>query len=205
MSVKPGVPPTLVVIAGGRGRRLGGVPKGLIQLESGLTIVEHLLSLGEGPRFINTNDPEAYERFGVPLIGDLVPEKGAPGGVVTALAIAPSEWVFVVACDMPLVTREDLALLAAARRPGADTICFTREGRLEPLVGLYRQALWQDWAPRLEGNPSLRSLLESTHLETIESPQPHHLISLNSLDDVREAAESFRRSGASATFQGSPW
>lgn len=204
-SVKPGVPPTLVVIAGGRGRRLGGVAKGLIQLNNGLTVVEQLLSLSDGPRFVNTNDPSAYERLEVPLIGDLVPEKGAPGGVVTALAIAPTEWVYVIACDMPFVTRAELEALAARAHAKADVVCFTREGQLEPLVGLYRRALWEDWALRLDGNPSLRSLLESTRLETIESLQPHRLISLNSAEDLREAAESFRRSGASATFPISPW
>jgi molybdopterin-guanine dinucleotide biosynthesis protein A len=106
---------------------------------------------------------------------------------------------------MPFVTRAELDELWAHRHAKVDALCFTRDGRLEPLVGLYRRELCFDWEPRLEGNPSMRSLLESTRLETIESAQPHRLISLNSVDDLREAAESFRRSDASATFRGSPW
>ncbi|HEY0882628.1 MAG TPA: NTP transferase domain-containing protein, partial [Archangium sp.] len=104
-SVKPGAPLALVVLAGGRGRRLGGVPKGLIRLGNGLTVVEQLLTLARGPAFVIANVSEWYERVDAPVVADLVPDKGAPGGVVTGLAVAPTEWVAMVACDMPFVSR----------------------------------------------------------------------------------------------------
>ncbi|HEY1086976.1 MAG TPA: molybdenum cofactor guanylyltransferase [Archangium sp.] len=204
-SVKPGGPPALVVLAGGRGRRLGGVPKGLIRLANGLTVVEQLLTLARGPAFVSANVSESYERFDVPVVGDLVPDKGAPGGVVTALAVAPTEWVFVVACDMPFVTRAMLDELERRRHPGADVVCFTREGKLEPLVGLYRRALCFDWALRLDGNPSLRELVDSVRVDTVESEQPHRLTSLNSPDDLRAAAESFRDPDDAGTLPALSW
>jgi molybdopterin-guanine dinucleotide biosynthesis protein A len=172
-----------VVLAGGRGLRLGGIPKGLIRLPNGQTVVEHLLSLAEGPAFVSTNDPQAYERLDVPLIADVVADKGAPGGVVSALAIAPTEWVTIVACDMPLVNEAMLAALHERRHGGVDAVCFTREGRLEPLVAVYRRALVYDWEPRLDGNPSMRELVESSRFDTIESTEPHRLMSLNSPED----------------------
>lgn len=204
-SVKPGGPPALVVLAGGRGRRLGNVPKGLIRLGNGETVVERLLRLAQGPAFISANHAEWYERFDVPVVADVVPDKGAPGGVVTALAVAPTEWVFVVACDMPFVSRELLDALERRRHAGVDALCFTREGGLEPLVGLYRRALCFDWAPRLDGNPSLRELVSSVRLETVESEEPHRLISLNSPDDLRKAAESFRDSSVAGTLSALSW
>jgi molybdopterin-guanine dinucleotide biosynthesis protein A len=64
-------------------------------------------------------------------------------------------------------------------------VCFTRGGSLEPLVGVYRRALCFDWAPRLDGNPSLRELVSSVRLDTIEADEPARLLSLNSRDDLR--------------------
>ncbi len=191
---------TLVVLAGGRGIRLGGLAKGLIRLQNGETVIEHLLRLTSGFSLVSTNHPEWYERLEVPLVADLIPDKGAPGGVVTGLAVSPTEWVTIVACDMPFVTREMVAELHARRHAGADAICFTRRGQLEPLVGLYRRELCFDWAPRLDGNPSLRELVSSVRLDTIEAQEPTRLISLNSTDDFRRAAESFRESGVTGTL-----
>lgn len=189
--VKSGEVPTLIVLAGGRGLRFGGLAKGLIRLANNETVVESLLKLATGPAFVVTNEPEWYERLEVPLVADLVPDKGAPGGVVTGLAIAPTEWVTVVACDMPFVTVQMLERLSERRRPGVDVVCFTREGQLEPLVGFYRRTLCFDWAPRLEGNPSLRELLLSTRLETLEAAEPGRLVSLNSPEGIAKATESF--------------
>lgn len=206
-SVKMGGAPTLLVLAGGQGARLGGLPKGLIRLPDGTTIVEHLLELTDGPAFVSTNHPEWYERLDVPLVADLVPDRGAPGGVVTGLAMATTEWVTVVACDMPFVTREMLDTLWQHRHAHVDAVCFERDGGLEPLVGLYRRALVYDWEPRLDGCPSMRSLAESVRLDTVRWHEPARLMSLNSRDDFRNAAESFRnnRSVGTVPLQVAPW
>jgi len=198
---------TLVVLAGGRGTRFGGLAKGLIRLRDGQTVVERLLGLSTGLSFVSTNHPEWYERLDVPLVADLVPDKGAPGGVVTGLAVAATQWVIIIACDMPFVTSQMLVQLQARRHAGADAVCFTRGGQLEPLLGIYRRELCFDWAPRLEGNPSLRELVSSVRLDTIEVDDPARLMSMNSPDDFRDAAESFRDMDVAGTFppQAPPW
>ena len=205
-SVKSGPPPTLVVLAGGRGQRLGGVPKGLIRL-GGQTVVERLLGLARGTAFVSTNHLEWYERLEVPLVADLVPDKGAPGGVVTGLAVAATEWVLVLACDMPRVTAAMLAQLEARAHAGVDVVCFSRDGGLEPLVGLYRRSLCFDWEPRLDGNPSLRELVSSVRYDTVEADEPERLTSINSKEDLRAAEESYRAAELAGTLppQAPPW
>lgn len=192
-----GVPPeTLVILAGGLGKRLGGVPKGLIRVD-GVTVVERLVELARGPVLLSANHPEWYEWLDVPVVGDAFGERGAPGGVVTALGAAATEWVLVVGCDMPLVTRAMLDQLLARARPSIDVVCFERDGQLEPLLGLYRRSLHEDWAARLEGQPSLKALIESTSYETVQAAEPWRLASLNSPKDI----ESFRSCGASGTVR----
>ena len=190
--VKEGSALTFVVQAGGKGSRLGGVAKGLIRL-GGERIVDRLLALGaEWPRWVVANEPGAYEDLPVPVVADVVPGRGAPGGVVTALAVADTEWVLTVACDMPFVTREAIDALLAAAGPEVDVVCFERGGRLEPLLGLYRRALLEEWAAKLDQQPSLQGLIRSARHRVLTPGDPRVLDSLNTPDELARAGASLR-------------
>jgi molybdopterin-guanine dinucleotide biosynthesis protein A len=152
---------TLAVVAGGQGRRLSGVPKGLLKVGEG-TVLERLLELV--PLFeevlLVANAPEPYARFRLRTVADAVPGKGAPGGVHAALLGARTEWVLAVACDMPFVHPEAVRVLLEARAPEVDAVCFTVEGRVEPLLAAYRASLASPWGEALrKEDPSLRELL----------------------------------------------
>ncbi len=152
---------TLAVIAGGRGERLGGVAKGLLEVE-GRPVLERLLELGRlfGDVLLVANDPAPYVRFHLRAVEDVVRGRGAPGGVHAALEGARTEWVLAVACDMPFVTGAAVRTLLEARGPEVDAVCFTVGGRVEPLLALYRKTLSGPWGEALRGEePSLRSLL----------------------------------------------
>jgi molybdenum cofactor guanylyltransferase len=173
---------TLAVIAGGAARRLGGRVKGLLDV-SGQTIVASLLKLA-GPTdavLLVTNTPEAFAKFAVRMVSDLIPGKGAPGGVVTALFYATTEWVFVVASDMPMLERGHLAALINEAKAGIDAVVATRDGSLEPLCALYRASLVTEWRAALTSEPSLRELvcrvphtrvpLPARALENVNTPE----------------------------------
>lgn len=154
---------TLAVVAGGRGERLGGVAKGLLEVE-GRTVVERLVGLaaelGVAEVLLVANAPGPYARYGLRTVADVVEGKGAPGGVHAALVGARTEWVLAVACDMPFVSAEAARVLLQARSAEVDAVCFEVAGRLEPLLAVYRAALAEDWGEELrKGNPSLRALL----------------------------------------------
>jgi molybdopterin-guanine dinucleotide biosynthesis protein A len=53
--------------------------------------------------FITTDLLGKLDYLGLPLISDILPGKGAPGGLYTALATAANSEVIMVACDMPFV------------------------------------------------------------------------------------------------------
>lgn len=152
---------TLAVVAGGQGRRLSGVPKGLLRVGTS-TVLERLLGLA--PLFaevlLAANVPEPYARFGLRTVADVVAGKGAPGGVHAALVGVRTEWVLAVACDMPFVRPEVIRVLMDARAPEVDAVCFTVAGRVEPLLAAYRASLASSWGEALKGgDPSLRELL----------------------------------------------
>jgi molybdopterin-guanine dinucleotide biosynthesis protein A len=150
---------TLAILAGGKARRLHGVPKGLLRLE-GQTFIERLLKLSScvGEVLLVTDDDDAYGSLPVPRIPDLVPDRGAPGGVHAALAQARTEWVAAIGCDMPFVSAEALEFLLSQRSRESDIVAFEKNGGLEPLFALYRARIAAKWAKLIEKPVSFKDL-----------------------------------------------
>jgi molybdopterin-guanine dinucleotide biosynthesis protein A len=113
---------TGLVLAGGRGSRMGGVDKGL-QNHLGLPLALHALlrlQLQVGAAMINANrNLAAYESMGVPVWPDPLPDFPGPlAGLLAGLEQAETPFLVTVPCDTPhfpgdLVERLGAALLAA--------------------------------------------------------------------------------------------
>ena len=89
---------------------------------------------------VTTNRPENYHFLGLPLYPDLIPGRGALGGLYTALSAASQPLVAVVACDMPFVSPD---LLRAQQQILLDTpvdLAIPRSGEgPEPFHAVYRR------------------------------------------------------------------
>jgi molybdopterin-guanine dinucleotide biosynthesis protein A len=111
---------TGVILAGGRGSRMGGIDKGL-QNFNDVPLALHTqlrLSPQVGELLINANrNLAAYESFGVPVwpdgpsLGDFA---GPLAGFVTGLAHCDTSFLLTVPCDTPLFPQDLVARLAAA-------------------------------------------------------------------------------------------
>ena len=109
---------TGLILAGGRGSRMGGVDKGL-QNHLGLPMAMHaLLRLTPqvGQVMINANrNLGAYESMGVPVWPDIVPDYAGPlAGFLTGLERCESAFLATVPCDSPLFPLDLVERLAAA-------------------------------------------------------------------------------------------
>jgi molybdenum cofactor guanylyltransferase len=109
---------TGVILAGGRGSRMGGVDKGL-QNFNGMPLALHtLLRLQPqvGEAMINANrNLGAYEAFGVPVWPDVISDYAGPlAGFLTALERCETPWLATVPCDTPLYPPDLVARLAQA-------------------------------------------------------------------------------------------
>jgi molybdopterin-guanine dinucleotide biosynthesis protein A len=134
---------TGALIAGGRAERMGGLAKGLLQVDGEPLAARALRFFAAhlGGALLVTNDPTPYAALGVRTIPDVLTGKGAPAGLHAALASATTPWVLTVACDMPFLSEPGLRLLAS-KRAGAQAVIPRWKGRLEPLHALWsRQAL----------------------------------------------------------------
>jgi molybdopterin-guanine dinucleotide biosynthesis protein A len=152
---------------------MGGAPKGLLRVE-GQPIAARALALFLrlfGRAMIVANDPAPYASLGATTIPDLLPGRGAPGGLHAALTAATTPWVFAAACDMPFLDERPIAFLAA-RREGAAAVIVRARGRLEPLHAFWSRAC----LPELErllaaGEPSLRDLARAVEARIVEEDE----------------------------------
>lgn len=109
---------TGVVLAGGRGARMGGVDKGL-QLFNGVPLALHALRRLQaqvGTTLLNANrNIDDYRAFGVPVLPDTVPDYAGPlAGFVSALEHCTTTYLVTVPCDSPLFPTDLVARLASA-------------------------------------------------------------------------------------------
>ncbi len=96
---------TGLVLAGGRGTRMGGVDKGL-QMHAGRPLAQHaLLRLAPqvGAVAINANRHLAeYEAMGVPVWPDALPEYPGPlAGMLAGMQHCGTPYLVTVPCDTP--------------------------------------------------------------------------------------------------------
>ena len=109
---------TGLILAGGRGSRMGGVDKGL-QNHRGVPLALHaLLRLGPqvGHAMINANrNLGAYESFGVPVWPDPVEDFAGPlAGFLAGLEHCETPLLLTVPCDTPNFPEDLAARLASA-------------------------------------------------------------------------------------------
>jgi molybdopterin-guanine dinucleotide biosynthesis protein A len=116
---------TGLVLAGGRGSRMGGADKGL-QNFNGIPLALHTLmrlQLQVGESMVNANrNLSAYEAFGAPVWPDGLADYAGPlAGFLTGLERCETEWLVTVPCDTPLFPLDLVARLAqAAAREDAE-------------------------------------------------------------------------------------
>lgn len=145
------IPALGVVLAGGRGQRLGGLDKGL-QPWRGRPLAAWVLDALR-PQVaavaLNANRHQAaYQALGAPVFADAEPEAfaGPLAGLRAACAPAQAaglDWIWAVACDVPQLPPGLGAALWAARGDAPAVLPRSADGRLQPAHALVSRALLQ--------------------------------------------------------------
>lgn len=143
---------TGVILAGGRGSRMGGADKGLQNFRGMPMAMFTLLRLAPqvGEVMVNANrNLAAYESFGVPVWPDALSDYAGPlAGFLTGLERCETEYLVTVPCDTPLFPQDLVARLAEAlERDGAEIAMAAarEEGQLraQPVFSLLRRDLME--------------------------------------------------------------
>ena len=148
---------TGLILAGGRGQRLGGIDKGL-QPWRGQPLVDHALArLAPQVRevMISANRNAAlYATRAARVLPDASDDFPGPlAGILAGLRAASTPWVAVVPCDSPLLPLDLFGRLAQGLGDARGAVVQRDDGagglRLEPVCCLLSTALADDLARHL--------------------------------------------------------
>lgn len=188
-------PPLLgLVLAGGRSRRMGR-DKAALEY-GGQTQLDRACCLLDGfcaAVFVSVRaDQSALPgRGGRPTIVDGAESDGPAAGLLAALRSRPDAAWLVLACDLPLLTREVLAQLIAHRDPARPVTAFASatDGLPEPLCAIYEPA-FRDLLEKFlaEGCRCPRKMLIRLGTPILPPPDPHALDNVNEPADYAAAA-----------------
>ncbi len=171
MSLDHSPPPSLapcsiLLLAGGRGARMGGKDKGLLPWEE-KPLIAHIHDVVRpltDDLIISCNrNKKKYRPFSDQLVEDS--QKGFPGpfaGVLAGLAVARHPWLLILACDSPKIDACLINSLLEARTASCSALMVQQGHQWQPMFSLIPKsllpALQQDWE---EGERSLlRALLK---------------------------------------------
>ena len=165
---------TGIVLAGGLGRRMGGVDKGLLLL-NGKPLMAQVLDRLESQAdeiLINANrELDTYAQFGHPVVSDAISGFAGPlAGLHCGMAHAKNPLVLTVPCDAPFLPL-DLAsrLLAALHQADADLAVAKTGEQPHPVFCLCRTSLLPNLAKFLADGGRKVSVWQGT-LNKVEVP-----------------------------------
>jgi len=188
---------TGVILAGGLGRRMGGVDKGL-QLLNGKPMAQWAVE-----RFapqvdellINANlNAAQYGAFGYPVVPDQIPDFAGPlAGLHAALARAAHPLVATVPCDSPFLPADLVSRLhAALDAKGADLAVAHTFEQAHPVFCLCRRDLLPHLTAFLESGGRKVDLWYAT-LKVVEvafDDEAEAFSNINTRDELGEVERS---------------
>jgi len=127
-----------IVLAGGRGRRLGGAGKAAIQVGGDALVDRAVAALREAgcdPVLVVARPGVAIPTVDVPVVADAPGPAGPVNAIRTGMAHVDTDDVIVLACDLPFAAPVTARL---ARRPaGPAVLGVDPDGRPQPLCARY--------------------------------------------------------------------
>ncbi|CCH30410.1 NTP transferase domain-containing protein [Actinosynnema sp. NPDC047251] len=143
-----------VILAGGRGSRLGGVDKATVRVGD-RTLLEHALDAVRGAGRVVVVGPEK-DVPGVLWTREDPPGGGPAAGVAAGLRHVRADVVVVLAVDQPGVTSSTVERLLAA---GAPAVLVDEGGRSQWLAGVWSTGVLRAALPDDPRGASMRSVL----------------------------------------------
>lgn len=188
-----------IVLAGGRGRRMGEMDKGLVGL-AGRPLADWVIGrlrpqVDELILSANRN-LDAYAAFGLPVVADDRPDRPGPlAGILAAGRRAAADWLLVTPCDTPFLPG-DLAekLRVAARRRGVPLARAVADGQVHYAVMLMHRDLLDDMAAALAGDERRVQAWQARHPRAdVEFVDGSAFLNVNTEADLRLAEARLSR------------
>ena len=167
---------TGVLLAGGDSSRMGRPKADLVFRGQPLlpTLVERLATVCSGGVLVVRRAGQALPSLpgSARVVDDLLPQRAALGGLFTGLALADTRFVFLAACDMPLLSAPLIDAMRTLPPATADVLLPVRDGHSEPTHAIYgHRCLGAIKRALLAGEYGMGGWLGSVRVERFDAAQ----------------------------------
>ncbi|MBT4193617.1 MAG: molybdenum cofactor guanylyltransferase [Gammaproteobacteria bacterium] len=132
---------TVVILAGGKGRRMGGQDKGLVNYKNS-SLVKHVIdaiSLQSDKIIINANrNLDEYSAFGYPVVEDTLHDfQGPLAGFLAAMSNVSTDYILTMPCDGPVIIDDYVNKMKQGLNESTAVLAIASDGtRMQPVYAL---------------------------------------------------------------------
>jgi molybdenum cofactor guanylyltransferase len=184
---------TGLILAGGRGSRMGSVDKGLQPFRGAPMVMQAIMRLSPqvGTMLINANQNlGAYESFGLPVWPDqLSGFEGPLAGLETGLTHCETDYLVSAPCDSPFLPEDLVARLGEGLAGGAElAVAVTGEGatrQRHPVFCLMKASVLPSLTLYLQGGErKMEKWYRSLAFAEVHFPDEAAFRNINTLDEL---------------------
>ncbi len=176
-----------VILAGGKGRRVGGNFKGGL-LYHGQPLIQHVVQRIQpqvDALVINANNIDSvFEQINLPVFPDAPQwqDMGPLAGVATSFTLFPDQWVFFAPVDMPQLP-EDIVSQLWQHKKDCRYCYASADNRDHPLVAVAHGSLLPDLKSYLaQGERRVMQWLKQIDACSLEFSDAQAFVNLNRLE-----------------------
>lgn len=184
-----------VIIAGGKSSRMG-FDKQKLSIKRNRLINQIIKTLNSkfDEIIVVTNTPTFYTDLPCVTIKDIIPDMGPLSGIHAGLKYASSKYVYVIACDMPVISLDYIEYMMEGLKGKKYDGCITRFGNwIEPFNAFYGNKTADYFEDYLaSGKRSVFKAIEALDCLYIEesdgrrfSPEWEMFDNLNTREDIK--------------------
>jgi len=184
---------TVIILAGGKGRRMGGQDKGLIAFKND-SLIKHIIdaiSQQADNILINANrNIEKYAKYGYPVVEDSLSDfQGPLAGFMAAMSVAKTEYILTLPCDGPIIVENYLEKMIRGLNNAGREIAVASDGqRMQPVYALIPVNLQSSLHKFLsEGERKIDKWYQQHETSLVEfNPESGLFTNMNTLEDIRK-------------------
>ena len=190
---------TALILAGGRGQRLGGQDKGLVEVQQQplIAYVIQAIQAEVAHIIISANrNQDRYAEFGYPVYSDsLSGYMGPLAGILTGLQQCTTPWLLVLPADTPRLPQRLISRLWQAVQNQPCQIAIAAEGDyLQPTFAIINVLLRDSLQQYLQngGRKTQQWMQQQTHCRVDFSDQADAFMNINTEAELAIAQQQFK-------------
>ncbi len=175
---------TGIVLAGGKGSRMGGLDKGLVLFDN-KPMVEYSLAVltpyVERSLISANRNQVKYQNYASVISDELPDFQGPLSGILSTLKQVKTPFAIILPCDMPYLNNQVIKLLIKQFKQQQSDICIVDDTqRVQPIVMALKTSLKDDLAKFLEGGGRKLRTWQARHkLDTVKITHSNWFTNIN--------------------------